>query len=124
MVEKVQKAAALSREKNPSLVAEGEWQADAALDLFSAQMKGVGQSRMAGQANVLIAPDLNCGNIAYKLVQRLGGCRAVGPVLWGTARPANDLSRGCSMEDVLDMLALTSLQTQKDPSLEKPVHAG
>ncbi len=95
-------------------------QADAALDEFSAHMKGVGNSPMAGKANILIMPDLNCGNIAYKLVQRLGGCRAVGPVLWGTAQPANDLSRGCSSEDVLDMLALTSIQHQRTPLRESP----
>ena len=122
-VDHVRQALRMAREKAPDLNAEGEWQADAALDLFSAQIKGVGKSAMAGQANVLIAPDLNCGNIAYKLIQRLGGCRAVGPVLWGTALPANDLSRGCSMDDVLDMLALTSLQTRKTKSMEKTVHA-
>jgi phosphate acetyltransferase len=109
-VDKVRQARDLAREKAPSLQIEGEWQADAALDAFSATIKGVGDSPMAGRANVLIAPTLETGNIAYKLVQRLGGCRAVGPVLWGTAQPANDLSRGCSSEDVLDMIALTSLQ--------------
>jgi phosphate acetyltransferase len=118
-VEKVRQALEMARAKAPSLALEGEWQPDAALDLFSAQIKGVGPSSMAGHANVLIVPDLNSGNIAYKLVQRLGGCRAVGPVLWGTARPANDLSRGCSSEDVLDMLALTTLQTRKRNSMEK-----
>jgi phosphate acetyltransferase len=119
MVDKVRQAVAMTHEKAPSLDAVGEWQADAALDLFSARSKGVGGSKLAGQANVLIAPDLNCGNIAYKLVQRLGGCRSVGPILWGTAQPANDLSRGCSTEDVLDMLALTTLQTQKTMKAEK-----
>jgi phosphate acetyltransferase len=122
-VSQIRQALAMAREKEPTIQMEGEWQADAALDLFSAQMKGVGQSPMAGQANVLIAPDLNCGNIAYKLVQRLGGCRAVGPVLWGTALPANDLSRGCSSEDIVDMLALTALQTRRSQEAEKPVHA-
>jgi phosphate acetyltransferase len=122
MVKKVQEAVALVRKNAPGLTLEGEWQADAALDLASAQIKGVGDSPMAGQANVLIVPDLHSGNIAYKLVQRLGGCRSVGPVLWGTALPANDLSRGCSSEDVLDMLALTSLQARKTMPLEKPRH--
>jgi phosphate acetyltransferase len=102
----------MAREKAPAVSFEGEWQADAALDTFSARIKGIGDSPMAGKANVLVVPDLNCGNIAYKLIQRLGGCRAVGPVLWGTAQPANDLSRGCSTEDVVDMLALTGLQAQ------------
>jgi len=123
MVNKVREALSMARAKAPELKAEGEWQADAALDAFSANIKGVGQSTMAGQANVLIAPDLNCGNIAYKLVQRLGGCRAVGPVLWGTALPANDLSRGCTMEDVVDMLALTTIQSRKAKKMETPAHA-
>jgi phosphate acetyltransferase len=123
MVDNVRQAARIAREKAPSLMIEGEWQADAALDLFTAQIKGVGNSPMAGQANVLIAPDLNCGNIAYKLIQRLGGLRAVGPVLWGTALPANDLSRGCSADDILDMMTLTTLQAQKSKIVEKPAHA-
>jgi phosphate acetyltransferase len=111
-VDKVRQAAEMARTRAPQLPIEGEWQADAAVDSFTAGIKGVGSSSMAGQANVLVVPDLNCGNIAYKLVQRLGGCRAVGPILWGTAQPANDLSRGCSAEDVLDMMALTVLQSQ------------
>lgn len=106
----VREAVRLAREKAPDLPIEGEWQADAALDPFSAGIKGVGSSPMAGKANVLIVPDLNTGNIAYKLAQRLGGIRAVGPVLWGAARPANDLSRGCSAEDIIDLMALTALQ--------------
>lgn len=110
LADKAKEALRMAQEKAPSVWMAGEWQADAALDPFSAAVKGVGDSPVAGQANVLVAPNLDCGNIAYKLVQRLGGCRAVGPVLWGTARPANDLSRGCSAEDVVDMLALTSLQ--------------
>jgi phosphate acetyltransferase len=122
-VDKMRQALNLAREKAPSLLMEGEWQPDAALDLFTAQIKGVGNSPMAGQANVLIVPDLNCGNIAYKLVQRLGGCRAVGPVLWGTALPANDLSRGCSSEDILDMMALTTIQVQHSKVREKSTHA-
>ncbi len=108
----VRQALAIARSKAPEVVMEGEWQADAALDAFSARMKGAEASSMAGRANVLVVPDLNTGNIAYKLVQRLGGCRAVGPILWGMAAPANDLSRGCSSEDILDLIALTSIQAQ------------
>ena len=115
MVTKMREALALAREKAPALIMEGEWQTDAALDIFTARQKGVGASPIAGQANVLIVPDLNCGNIAYKLAQRLGGCRAVGPVLWGLAQPANDLSRGCSAEDILDMIALTAQQACATP---------
>ena len=117
-VDKMRQALSLAREKAPDVKMEGEWQADAALDRFTAAIKGVGNSPLAGKANVLVVPDLNCGNIAYKLVQRLGGCRAVGPVLWGLNQPANDLSRGCSVEDVLDMMALTAIQAQMMPALE------
>ncbi len=111
-VDKVRQALKMAKEKAPHIEMVGEWQADAALDKLTAKIKGVADSPMAGLANVLVVPDLNTGNIAYKLVQRLGGCRAVGPVLWGTAQPANDLSRGCSSEDILDMMALTGLQAQ------------
>ena len=109
----VREAYRMAHEKAPDLMMEGEWQADAALDAFTAGVKGAGDSPMAGKANILIAPDLNCGNIAYKLVQRLGQVRAVGPVLWGMAQPANDLSRGCSADDIVDMAALTALQAQE-----------
>lgn len=111
-VEAMRLAADDARQSLPGIPVEGEWQADAALDPFSARIKGVGDSPVAGRANVLIVPDLNTGNIAYKLAQRLGGVRAVGPVLWGTARPANDLSRGCSREDIFDLVAITAIQSQ------------
>jgi phosphate acetyltransferase len=117
LVDRIREARDLARAKWPGLLVDGEWQADAALDGFAATIKGVDASPMAAEANVLVVPDLNCGNIAYKLVQRLGGCRAVGPVLCGTAKPANDLSRGCSAEDILDMIALTTLQAQDVRSL-------
>ncbi len=130
MVTKVREALALAKAKAPRLTLEGEWQADTALDHFTAGVKGVGQSPMAGRANVLIVPDLNCGNIAYKLVQRLGGCRAVGPILWGMAQPANDLSRGCSVDDIIDAAAITAIQAQhsikqrsEQPSLSSGGHA-
>jgi phosphate acetyltransferase len=121
-VDKIREALRLAREKAPEIAFEGEWQADTALDAFTAQIKGAGPSSMAGKANVLVVPDLNCGNIAYKLVQRIGQTRAVGPVLWGTALPANDLSRGCSTDDVIDMAALTALQAQSSKPQPVLVH--
>lgn len=123
MVDKIKRAAAMARTASPDRAIAGEWQADTALDLFSAQMKGAAHSAIAGQANVLIVPDLNCGNVAYKLLQRVGGCRVAGPVLWGTAKPANDLSRGCSVQEILDMLVLTTLQTQRQPFDGETSHA-
>ncbi|OGR91628.1 MAG: hypothetical protein A2992_02115 [Elusimicrobia bacterium RIFCSPLOWO2_01_FULL_59_12] len=112
MVDKVREALSLARSQAGRITFDGEWQADTALDPFSAAVKGAGSSPLAGKANVLIVPDLNSGNIAYKIAQRLGRLRAVGPVLWGTAQPANDLSRGCSSEDIIDLAALTALQAQ------------
>jgi len=119
-VDKMREALRLAKEKEPRLMMDGEWQADAALDRLSADIKKVGGSPMAGRANVLVVPDLNCGNIAYKLVQRLGGCRAVGPVLWGMAQPANDLSRGCSTDDIIDMMALTAIQVHTNKKVQVP----
>lgn len=123
LVDRVKEAVSLAREKDPALTLEGEWQADAALDRFTATIKGVGDSPMAGQANVLVVPTLETGNIAYKLVQRLGSCRAVGPVLYGAAAPAHDLSRGCSADDILDLMAITTLQVQTLKKQEKLAHA-
>lgn len=109
MVDKVVEATRLAKEMSPELNIDGELQADAALVPDVAASKAPG-STVAGKANVLIFPSLETGNIAYKLVQRLAGAEAVGPVLQGMAAPINDLSRGCSVEDVYNMIVITSNQ--------------
>ena len=106
---KVTKATEIVRSKNPEIEIDGELQFDAAISPEIAQTKTKG-SPIAGRANVMIFPNLDAGNIGYKITQRLGGARAIGPILQGLAKPANDLSRGCSAEDVTQMIAVTALQ--------------
>ena len=109
LVDKVKSALKIAREKAPDLKIDGELQADAAIIPRIGKSKAPG-SAIAGQANVLIFPDLQSGNIAYKLVERLAKAQAVGPVLQGMNKPVNDLSRGCSVDDIVNVVAITSLQ--------------
>lgn len=109
MVDKVISATKIAQQMAPDLIIDGELQGDAALVEAICIKKAPG-SKIAGKANVLIFPDLNCGNIAYKLVQRLAHAEAIGPILQGMAAPINDLSRGCSVNDIVSMIAITANQ--------------
>lgn len=111
LVEKVRKATAIAKEKRPDLLIDGEMQLDAAIVSKVAKQKAPG-SLVAGNANVLIFPDLQSGNIGYKLVQRFANAEAIGPVCQGFAKPINDLSRGCSVEDIINVVAVTAVQAQ------------
>lgn len=108
-VDKVVAALERAQELRPDLMIDGELQADAALVPSVGKVKAA-SSPVAGQANVLVVPRLEVGNIGYKLVERLGGAEAIGPILQGIARPVNDLSRGCSVDDIYKMIAITSAQ--------------
>ncbi len=113
MVDKVATATRLAQEMAPDLAIDGEFQADAAIIPGIGAKKAPG-SKIAGKANVLVFPTLEVGNIAYKLVQRMAGAEAIGPVLQGMAAPINDLSRGCSTSDIVSLVAITACQAQEE----------
>lgn len=111
LVDKVREATKLAQEKRPDLMVDGELQLDAAIVESVGTQKAPG-SKVAGKANVLIFPNLDAGNIGYKLVQRLAKAEAFGPILQGIAKPVNDLSRGCTAEDIAGVIAITAIQAQ------------
>lgn len=102
LVDRIKEAVALIRKQEPNLAIDGEIQVDAALDLDIAKIKKAGDSAIAGQSNVLVFPTLEAGNIGYKLVQRFSRARIAGPLLWGLDKPMSDLSRGCTVQEVVD----------------------
>lgn len=113
LVDKVSEAVAIAKYKNPKLIIEGEMQVDAALVPEVCEIK-YPKSKIKGNANILIFPDLQSGNIAYKLVERLAKAKAIGPILQGLKQPVNDLSRGCSADDIVNVTAITVCECQDD----------
>lgn len=110
-IDKVTKALEIAKQIDPALQIDGELQADAALIPSIGEKKAPG-STVAGKANVVVFPDLDAGNIGYKLTERIGGAEAIGPIIQGLAKPVNDLSRGCSVEDIVNVTAITAVQAQ------------
>lgn len=110
-VERIKEAVAIAKSERPDLIIEGEMQVDTAL-VPKVALKKWAKSQIAGNANVLIFPDLNSGNIAYKLVERLAGAKAIGPILQGLKKPVNDLSRGCSVDDIVNMAIITTIEAK------------
>lgn len=112
LVTKVKKATALAKSMRPDLIIDGELQLDAAIVSKVASLKAPNSS-IGGEANILVFPDLNSGNIGYKLVQRFANAKAIGPIVQGLNKPVNDLSRGCSVDDIVDVVVLTSVEATK-----------